>query len=121
MTKHETPYSRPTSCKSFGCNGKGNTKSDRKNHKTQNNCPKNKNDEIGIINEEHWNNLSKELIDLEKNIKTGLRGEVDSLHILVLNKDSELKEKNDTIQRMVFIYFLDFLQFEYLSYFLILE
>jgi hypothetical protein len=39
------------------------------------------------------------------------------LENVVLNKDSELKEKNDTIQRMVFIYFLDFLQFEYLSYF----
>ncbi len=43
------------------------------------------------------------------------------LENVVLNKDSELKAKNDTIQRMVFIYFLDFLQFEYLSYFLILE
>ncbi len=39
------------------------------------------------------------------------------LENVVLNKDSELKEKNDTIQRMVFIYFLDFLKFEYLSYF----
>ncbi len=56
LSNKKKPYS---TCKAYGCIGKGNRLPGRRSHKTQKNCP---------LGNDDWNNLGRELKNLQTNI-----------------------------------------------------